>query len=151
MPGPIPKDASVRQRRNKSASQALLPAESKPIVELPKLPARDDKAKWHPLAELWWSIIWASPQSAQFLQSDLGALFRLVDLVHRYWNTRSLEVAKELRMLEREFGLTPLSRRRLEWTVVQAEDAKDGRELGRARRAKPANGKAKDPREVLSR
>ena len=49
-------------------------------------------------------------------------------------------------MLEREFGLTPLSRRRLEWSVSQAEEAKDRHEQRRSKRATIIDG---DPRKVL--
>jgi len=58
-----------------------------------------------------------------------------------------VDTAKEIRLLEREFGLTPLSRRRLEWTVVQTEEAKDRREINRIKRAKVID--AVDPRGVL--
>ena len=81
----------------------------------------------------------------EFLRGDLPALFRLVSLVDRYWKTGALEVARELRLLEREFGLTPLSRRRLEWQVTQSEEARDRHEQRRMKRAKVIG----DPREVL--
>ncbi len=82
----------------------------------------------------------------EFLRGDEPALFRLVTLVDTFWKTMDLAVAREIRLLEREFGLTPLSRRRLEWSVSQAEDAKDRYEEKRVRRAKVVSG---DPRKVL--
>jgi len=82
----------------------------------------------------------------EYLQGDLPAIFRLVMLVDAFWRTGSLEFAKEIRQLEREFGLTPLSRRRLEWSVAQTEEAKDRHEQKRSRRAIILEG---DPREVL--
>ncbi len=84
-----------------------------------------------------------------YVAADLPALFRLLFLVNRYWGGGSLEVAKEIRMLEREFGLTPLSRRRLEWTIAQSEEAIDRHEMKRSRRAVIIDGD--DPREVLSK
>lgn len=145
MPGPLPKDPSIRQRRNKSASRALLPPETTPIESKPRLPKHPD-GEWHNLARRWWADVWSSPQSHEFLRADLGALFRLVYLVDEYFKDRKLAVAKEIRMLEREFGLTPLSRRRLEWTVAQAEEARDRHEHRRSRRAAIVE---TDPREVL--
>jgi hypothetical protein len=72
-------------------------------------------------------------------------------LVNMFWlagNVEdSLKVAREIRMLEREFGLTPLSRRRLEWNVVQAEDAIDKHNSRRRKSAAVISGD--DPREVL--
>jgi len=88
--------------------------------------------------------------SSEFVHGDEPALYRLLMLVDKYWKYGSLEVAKEIRLLEREFGLTPLSRRRLEWTVAATEEAKDMHEVNRAKRAKKLiDAKAVDPRGVL--
>lgn len=105
--------------------------------------------EWHPMARRFWELVWSSPQHYEFIRADEPALFRLVYLVHLFWTKSSLALAAEIRMLEREFGLTPLSRRRLEWTVVQAEEAIDRREANRARRAVPIDAIAADPRGVL--
>ena len=98
------------------------------------------------MARRWWSDVWSSPMHFEYLRGDLPALFRLVLLVDTFWRTGKLEFAKEIRLLEREFGLTPLSRRRLEWSVAQAEEAMDRHEHKRSRRAVIIDG---DPREVL--
>lgn len=145
MPGPLPKDPALRQRRNKSASRAMIVTDAAPIAAAPKLPARPN-GKWNPMTQTWWADIWSSPLHHEYLRADLGALFRLVFLVDQFWDGHSLEVAKEIRMLEREFGLTPLSRRRLEWTVVQTDEAKDKSELKRARGGRVIE---RDPRDVL--
>jgi hypothetical protein len=145
MPGPLPKPETIRQRRNKSASRALLMRGEVSRQRAPKLPDRED-GEWHPMARQFWRTIWGSPMHYEFLRGDEPALLRLVDLVHQYWTTHKLDVAREIRMLEREFGLTPLSRRRLEWSVAQAEEAKDRHEMKRSRRATIIDG---DPREVL--
>lgn len=148
MPGPLPKKAEMRQRRNKSASKALLPAEAEPIADKPRLPTCPNGDGWHNMAKRFWADVWSSPMRYEFLGGDLPALFRLVSLVDKYWRTGSLSYAKEIRLLEREFGLTPLARRRLEWQVAQAEEAKDRHELKRARRARVVD--SGDPREVLT-
>ena len=146
MPGPLPKDPAVRQRRNKSATRALMLTQDLPRLRAPKLPERKTKSQndgkdidviveWHPMAKKFWEEIWHSPMRFEFLRADEPALFRLVALVDAFWKTGLLEVAREIRMLEREFGLTPLSRRRLEWTVAQAEEAKDRHEEKRMKRA----------------
>lgn len=86
--------------------------------------------------------------AVEFLEGDWPALFRLVVLVDVFWKDPSdLKVAGEIRLMEREFGLTPLSRRRLEWSVVQAEDGKAKHEQRRQARAKTVD---VDPRGVLS-
>lgn len=134
MPGPAPKDPALRQRRNKRAGGGLLPAESSPIEATPRLP-KNPLGKWSKLTQDWWKDVWSSPQSSEFLRADLGSLFRLAILVDMFWKTGKLAVAKEIRVLEREFGLTPLARRRLEWQVAASEEAKDRHEMKRSRRA----------------
>ena len=149
MPGPMPKDPALRQRRNKSSSRALLPAEKMPMRGAPRLPARPDgQEPWHKLTRRWWRDVWSSPQHGEFLRADLGSLFRLVMLVDAFWNSGQLDLAREIRLHEREFGLTPLSRRRLEWTVAQAEEASDRREQKRIGQAQVIDVIA-DPRGVL--
>lgn len=147
MPGPLPKHPAVRQRRNKSTSRALLPVDAFPVLEKPRLPNCPNEGSWHNMAKRWWEDVWSSPMHYEFLGGDVPSLFRLVALVDRFWKGGSLSVATEIRLLEREFGLTPLSRRRLEWQVAQSEEAKDKHERRRARNATPVSG---DPREVLS-
>lgn len=147
MPGPLPKNPATRARRNRSTSRALLPNESRPIEEKPRLPNCPNEGGWHSMATRFWDDVWSSPMHFEYLRGDLPSLFRLVTLVDVYWKTMSLPVAKELRLLEREFGLTPLSRRRLEWQVAQSEEAIDRHQQRRAQRAKIVD--SADPREVL--
>ena len=149
MPGPMPKDPSIRQRRNKSITRSMLPAELAPIERMPYLPRHPNGDGWHKMARLWWHAIWTSPMHFEYMRGDLPALYRLVVLVDAFWKTGKLDTAKEISLLEREFGLTPLSRRRLEWSVAQTEEARDRHEQKRSRRALIIDGD--DPREVLSK
>lgn len=146
----MPKDPTIRQRRNKSASRALLPAETAPREKPPRLPAfpGEEGKTWHAMARRFWHDVWSSPMRHEFVRGDEPALVRLLYLVDVFWKTGKLDIAKEVRMMEREFGLTPLSRRRLEWTVAQAEEARDLHEHKRARRAVIID--SVDPREVLA-
>lgn len=69
----------------------------------------------------WWRTVWASPMAAVYLDADVPALVRLaglVDLVNR--GTATTMTLSEIRQLEDRFGLSPLSRRRLQWEVSQA-------------------------------
>jgi hypothetical protein len=148
MPGPAPKAIELRQRRNKSTTRAVLAPEAP--LEKPRLPAHPDGEVWHALAKRWWKEVWASPQHYEYMRADLGAIFRLVLFVDMYWKAESmtarLSIGGEIRLLEREFGLTPLSRRRLEWQAAASEEAKDKHERRRARQATPISG---DPRGAL--
>jgi hypothetical protein len=145
MPGPPPKALELRQRRNKVATRATLPAEDSPITNTPRLP-KNPLGQWNKLTRAWWKDVWSSPQSSEFLRADLGSLFRLAILVDMFWKSGKLAVAKEIRLLEREFGLTPMARRRLEWQVTQTEEAKDRHDNRRARQARSVDS---DPRGAL--
>jgi hypothetical protein len=75
-----------------------------------------------------------------------------VALVDQFWKDGDLATAREIRLLEREFGLTPLSRRRLEWSVVRVEDAIERLEDDRGQRDRKRSKRARviaDPRTML--
>lgn len=132
MPGPVPKDESIRQRRNRSATRAVLAAE-RTRQRAPRLPRRGE-GEWHALTRTWWRLVWHSPQAAEFVEADTPELLVLANLYDAFWCTGSLDVAKEIRLLSREFGLTPMSRRSLQWTIAKADEATERR---RTRRARP--------------
>ncbi|HOU22676.1 MAG TPA: hypothetical protein PLN42_00325 [Anaerolineae bacterium] len=80
----------------------------------------------------------------QFLDADKHALYRLAVLVDLFWREPSKELAGEIRLEQQAFGLTPIDRRRLQWSVEQEEVKR------RTRQAAPeAETHAEDPRKVL--
>ena len=139
MPGPAPKDPKLRQRRNRVSTQATLIRTSKPRTYAPRLPDRD----WHELTRAWWKDVWHSPMSEEFLEVDRHALLRLAMLVDMFWKAPTKELAAEIRLEQQAFGLTPIDRRRLQWTVEQETERR------RTRQAPPADEPAEDPRKVL--
>lgn len=146
MPGPPPKDASVRARRNRTAGGRVLGAGARRrrAPALPALPGRE----WQPQTTAWWSSVWASPMAVEFAAVDEHALAMIAVLVDDFWTEPNRQLAGELRLQLARFGLTPLDRRRLEWTIEQAEDAQ---EQGRRRRAGGIKQSTKrdDPRRAL--
>lgn len=114
-------------------------------MEQPDLPAGRE---WHPLTCEWWSDLWSSPMAGEYHSSDRHALFILAALIDAFWVEPSKELAGEIRLQRTAFGLTPYDRRRLEWTIESAEEAKD---RGNKRRtaAKPPPERKDDPREML--
>lgn len=115
MPGPPPKKPELRQRKNKSATAAMLGEHQQPIPDLP------DQRIWHPMTSRWWDDIWASPMAVQFLDADRHALYRLAVLIDAFWLEPTKELAGEIRQQESRFGLTPLDRWRLQWKVEPPE------------------------------
>ena len=61
--------------------------------------------------------------SAEYLPADLDALYVLAGLVDAYWSTGGgdAKLAAEIRQQTARFGLSPLDRRRLEWTLDAPE------------------------------
>ena len=145
MPGPVPKDPAVRQRRNKASSRASLGAENAPRKRAPRLPELEGKP-WHRMTRAWWRDVWHSPMAAEYVRADEHALYRLAVLIDGFWTQPTKELASEIRMQQQAFGLTPLDRRRLEWSIEQAEAASTRRGQRRVRQAQAGE---IDPRSVL--
>ena len=164
MPGPQPKHPSVRARVNKSSTRATLVERDPRDIEIPELPKRYtaetyDKfgrvlAKkrlipWHPQTLAWWKDIWPSPMAAEWHESDKHGLFRLADLIDNYWRATSLadklKAAPEIRLTAAPYGLTPIDRRKLEWTIEGADKAvAEGEQRRKAQSVAPCVPNAED-------
>lgn len=150
MPGPQVKDASTRARRNKASTRTTLTEDVDLEFDVPDLPELDDR-EWHPLTLQFWEDTWTSPMASEYLIADIHGLFRLAVLIDDFWHKPSNAASAEIRLMQQPYGLTPLDRRRLEWSVEQSEDAKD-RGQERRKRAQREQGPAPavDPRSVFS-
>lgn len=146
--GPAPKDPAIRQMRKNISTKALLPADKAPIVETPQLPELAGDREWHPLTIAWWEDLWVSPMSVEYMKMDLHGLVNLALLLDQFYNRPTAVLHAEIRLAQQNYGLTPLDRRRLEWTVTKTEEAKDNYEHRRASRAQII-GHDDDPRKVL--
>ncbi len=158
MPGPVPKNPATRQRRNKTTTKATLEAPAATRLELPTrysafkcrecyltvgkhtaeqfdkadiLPHSFDPADeaWRELTIAWWDTIWASPMAAEWVDADVPGLVALAFLVDEFWRTGNREMAAEIRMQQREYGLSPLSRRSLQWEVIRVQRAERGQPM----------------------
>jgi hypothetical protein len=138
MPGPPPKDPKLRQRRNKTATRSTLRRTRPPRQRAPRLPDRD----WHELTRAWWTDVWHSPMVPEFLEVDRHALLRLAVLVDEFWKLPTKELAAEIRLEQQAFGLTPIDRRRLQWSIEQEEERRRPRRVAQ-------DPEADDPRKVL--
>ena len=151
MPGPLPKDSRIRQRRNKTATRAGMVTEKPARQRAPRLPRRSDDTEWDRRTRAWWRDVWASPMAEEYLDADLHGLFILAELIDRFWEEPTSALAAEIRLQRQCFGLTPMDRRRLQWEVQRVEPDTRPRQ-GRLPEAaaKPSqNADAEDPRKVL--
>lgn len=90
--------------------------------------------------------------ASEWLDADMrGGLYALANLWQIFWMATTpaaqIEAAREIRLQEARFGLTPMDRKRLEWEVEKPESAAPVPE--EQRRAVGAPEQRSDPRSVL--
>lgn len=137
------KPSSVRARRNKTSTRAVLTA-----VENPEIPDLPDHVDWHAAVLDWWQDCWSSPMAPEWTESDRHTLFLAARLMQQVWAEETspasrVTSATEARHLLKECGLTPLARRSLQWEIERAESAV---EKTTQRRAATRPKAAPDPR-----
>lgn len=171
MPGPPPKEASKRARGNKTSTKATLST----VVdhEVPPLPdpehwlARpvingqevtfggdDAPVDWSKAVKDWWITIWTSPMSNEFHESDTAQLHLACFYLHQVTNpyikmAERLAAAAKHEACVRNFGLTPMSRRSLQWEIEKVTEAEDRRKRRQSdKNPLPERPAAPDPREL---
>ncbi|MEV0367520.1 hypothetical protein [Nocardia fusca] len=141
------KPSSVRARRNKTTTRAVLTA-----VENPDIPDLPDHVDWHAAVLSWWTDCWSSPMAPEWTESDRHTLFLAARLMQQVWDEATspasrVTSATEARHLLRECGLTPMARRSLQWEIERAESAV---EKTTQRRAATRPRPAADPRQAYA-
>lgn len=149
MPGPNAKDPSVRARRNKTSTRAVL----RPAPKNPRIPPLPTGVRWHAQVRDWWKRTWSSPMVPEWTESDVDALYLAAKLMHQFWDAETgasvcKQLAGEIRQILGQCGLTPMSRRSLQWEVERVEQAKETRAAAKKAPAKKtaAAKRAADPR-----
>lgn len=88
------------------------------------------------MARQWWDDVWSSPMSPEWDDSDLHNVILCAMLYNDIWMAETpkdrKDAAAEYRLQRKDLGLTPYDRRRLEWTI---ETASEAREKGEKRRS----------------
>lgn len=109
---------------------------------LPKLTFEDGSPKpWHALTVKWWKDVWHSEMAPEYVESDIHGLFRLAMLMDAFYRAPSVSLSAEIRLLASEYGLAPLSRRRLDWTKAGSK--------AKAKRPRGAPQEVTDPRLLM--
>ena len=132
------KDPSVRARRNKATTRAVLTPQTNP-----KVPPLPKGTCWFPQVRDWWKRAWSSPMKPEWTDSDVDALYLAAKLQQQFWDPETSAnvcraLAGEIRQLMCQCGLTPMSRRSLQWEVERAESAQESTAKRRAGRSAPA-------------
>lgn len=122
MPGPIPKPAATRQRRHRMTTAATF--EAPPAAKLDLIAAVPDRT-WHPRTLATWETWWASPMVAEWVDADVPGLVEVALLVDAFWWAElaadRIKLRAEIRMSSREYGLTPIARRQLQWEIKRVQ------------------------------
>jgi hypothetical protein len=127
MPGPFPKPAGQRRRRN-----AVNPPVSLPVVGRKGRPPKPHTdIEWGTVARAYWAALWSSPMATVYVKADEFALTRLCGLVDERDRFQRGQLERfdgdaEIRQLGDRFGVSPLSRRRLQWEIEPADPARRG-------------------------
>ncbi|WP_300680739.1 hypothetical protein [Nocardioides sp.] len=149
-----PADAQLSKGGTKAAIIESLVAANNSIPDLPSHPPRWDadgyevETSWHLQTEAWWAAVWTSPMAMQWDASDVHNVFVVALLYDDIWTAPTAKARKdamaEYRLQRADLGLSPYARRRLEWTIETAEEAK---ERGQKRRGNgsPSKPPAKQP------
>lgn len=107
------------------------------------------------MVEEWWQSVWTSPMASEYLDADMrGGLYLLADLHQARWEARNepkelLSVAKEIRLQEVRFGLSPVDRSRLQWEVEKGEEAVERRTKRKETKKRGTKDAMADPRSLL--
>lgn len=138
MPGPPPKPASQRARRNKDTiATTVIPFRRGVAPDLP------DGIPWHPQTVAWWEDWRQSPQAEMWTATDWNELLVAAALHSKFWAAAEADkpatgmvlLASELRSRGGHFGATPADRARLRIVFADADERDDKRA---ARKASPA-------------
>jgi hypothetical protein len=144
------KPAATRARRNRTSTRAVLKAVVNPTI--PDLP---DFIDWHRAVMAWWKNAWSSPMAPEWTDSDQDAMFLAARLMQQFWDDETrpaarVQSATEVRHILMQCGLTPMSRRSLQWEVEKVDEAQDRGDQRRAARKAPDKVAAKDdPRRAI--
>jgi len=101
------------------------------------------------MTRAWWRDLWHSPMTDEYLRADEHALYRLAVLIDMFWLEPTKELAGEIRLQQQAFGLTPLDRRRLEWSIEQVNAAQSRTHARREVQENAEEQQHQDPRELL--
>ena len=167
MRGPAPNPTSGRsQRRRKLGQGATLRPVADIDVDVPKFPKGRGK-RWSAYVKAYWSDVWSSPMAPEYDRStDIYGLTRVCDLMQeledlrngegefRYEHQRHATIDRKettLAKIGQLYGLTPLDRRRLQWTIETGERAEEQTRARRNRQtmAVKPDTTSEDPRKLL--
>lgn len=117
---PSPKPDGQRRRRNLGAHEWRYLPDGPSGIDPPPMPTK--RGNWSNEAKRAWLVWWASPMARVWTEADTVALRRALRLVDDITGGRNSDHAA-LTALEDRLGLSPKSRRLLQWEIDRATNA----------------------------
>lgn len=95
-------------------------------------------AVWNPAVVRWWGDIWSSPMSNEFNDADVHGLYLACFYLQQTLNpllkmSDRLNASKSYEAAVKNFGLTPMSRRALQWEIEKVDAAQHEGNIRRKR------------------
>lgn len=146
-------------KQTKAAYAELLIKDDDPVPPLPEHPGG---VRWHPMTVEWWRDAWLSPMQKEWHRTtDRHNVFLAAMHFDDHLTARTAQERQKafsvLKVAVQPLGLTPYSRRQLEWTTANAEEAtrrnrqrSTGEPINGAAEKKASAKKAEDPRQHLT-
>jgi len=148
------KHPSARQRTNtvSTAREIVLRSADDELLPVPALPLRTEvegkygrPAEWHPQTVVTWAQMWQFPLVYQAPEVDRHLMLVYISMLDQFFyradkNLPLTELAKELRPYAEQWGIGEKSRRHLQITIQEAEEA-----MERGRKANPTRIEAQIP------
>lgn len=142
---PNAKDPTLRARRNKTTTRAVLTQRKNP-----KIPPLPTGTRWNQQVRDWWKRAWSSPMVPEWTDSDIDGLYLVAKMMQQFWDPDTSPntckaLAGEIRQLLSVCGLTPMSRRSLQWEIDRGEAAAASTTARRSGSTAPAKKAAARP------
>lgn len=124
----------IPTKNTKAAHVELLLKDDDPVPELPEHPSL---SRWHAQTVEWWRNAWLSPMRREWhVETDyfnvLIAAMHFDDMMRAGTAVDRQKAFAALKAAVQPLGLTPYSRRQLEWTTANAEEATRKNQRGKA-------------------
>lgn len=134
MPGPAPKPANKRARRNKDSVE-LKVYEGVPVIQPPLL----ENVPWPPQTQEWWRKLGELPQTREFNAVQWDHLM-MVALIHAdIWGNGNTKAIRDYQKAMAEYPILPATMLRMRVTALTGDEMQDKKTDRQAR----AVGKAK--------
>lgn len=91
-----------------------------------KIVERAGHIEWHPVVMDWWEDIWDSPMAGEFIKSDFTNLYLAAKYLHHAVDGYTKDTAAraygdKFERICKSYGLDPLARASLRWSISQGE------------------------------